>query len=96
MSPDAGGLTANASTGKRLRVAGVAGVVIVVVAVATPTHMMVPINAGTLRVVCERNSIQAMPEIAPGSAIKMMSGSSHDWKLTTMSRYTSTTAKPSP
>ena len=47
-------------------------------AVATPTHMIDPMSAGTLSVVCERNSIQAMPAIAPGSAIKMTKGSSHD------------------
>ena len=65
-------------------------------AVATPTHMMDPISAGTLTVVCERNSTHMMPLSAPGSAIKMTSGSSHDWKFTTISRYTSTTAKTSP
>ena len=31
-------------------------------------------------------SIQRMPQIAPGSAIRMMSGSIHDWKLMTMRR----------
>ena len=55
-------------------------------AVATPTHMMAPIKAGTLSVVCDRKSIQAIPASAPGSAIRMTSGSSHDWKLTTMRR----------
>ena len=55
-------------------------------AVATPTHMIAPMSAGTLSVVCDRKSIQAIPAIAPGSAIRMTSGSSHDWKLTTISR----------
>ena len=28
------------------------------------------------------NSIHRMPAIAPGSAVRMMNGSSHDWKFT--------------
>jgi hypothetical protein len=44
--------------------------------VATPMHMIVPINAGTLMVVRVRNSIQAIPVSAPGSAVMMMNGSS--------------------
>ena len=55
-------------------------------AVATPMHMIAPIRAGTLRVVRVRNSIQRMPASAPGSAVRMMNGSSHDWKFTTMRR----------
>ena len=55
-------------------------------AVATPTHMIEPISAGTDSVVPVRNSIQTMPASAPGSAIRMMNGSSHDWKFTTISR----------
>ena len=55
-------------------------------ATATPTVIMAPIIAGTLTVVCVTNNIQMMPEIAPGKATTMMNGSSHDWKLTTMSR----------
>ncbi len=67
-------------------------------AVATPIDMIDPISDGTLSVVRVTNSIQRMPAIAPGSAVRMMNGSSHDWKLTAISRYTSTTAKtiPSP
>ncbi len=53
-------------------------------AVATPTHMIDPISAGTLSVVCDRKSIHAMPAMAPGSAIRMTSGSSQDWKFTTI------------
>ena len=37
-----------------------------------------------------------MPVKAAGSALMMMNGSSHDWKFTTISRYTSTMATPSP
>ena len=35
-------------------------------AVATPMHMMAPVKAGTLRVVPVRNNIQTMPASAPG------------------------------
>jgi len=55
-------------------------------AVPTPTHMIEPISAGTESVVPLKNSIHTMPASAPGSAIRMMNGSSHDWKLTTRSR----------
>ena len=55
-------------------------------AVATPMHMIAPVSAGTLTVVCVRNSIQTMPASAAGSAVMMMNGSSQDWKLTTISR----------
>ena len=55
-------------------------------AVATPMHMIAPVSAGTLNVVCDRNSIQTMPASAAGSAEMMMNGSSHDWKFTTISR----------
>ncbi len=55
-------------------------------AVATPMHMIAPVSDGTLKVVCVRNSIHTMPASAPGSAETMMNGSSHDWKLTTISR----------
>ena len=55
-------------------------------AVATPTLMMAPINAGTLKVVCVTNSIHTMPANPAGSAVMMMNGSSQDWKFTTMSR----------
>ena len=44
------------------------------------------IRAGTLSVVRVRKSIQAMPARAPGSAVRMTNGSSHDWKFTTISR----------
>ena len=55
-------------------------------AVATPTHIMAPISDGTLRVVPVTKSIHKMPAMAPGRAVRMMNGSSQDWKLTAMSR----------
>ena len=54
--------------------------------VATPTHMIEPISAGSDSVVPVRYRIHTMPASAPGSAIRMMNGSSHDWKFTTISR----------
>ena len=47
-------------------------------AVATPIVMIDPISEGTLIVVRVVNSIHKIPDTAAGSAIKMMSGSSHD------------------
>ena len=47
-------------------------------AVATPMHMMEPISDGTLKVVWVTNSIQRMPARAPGSAVRMINGSTHD------------------
>jgi hypothetical protein len=47
-------------------------------AVATPMHMIVPVRDGTFKVVCVSNKIQMMPARAPGSAVMMMNGSSHD------------------
>ena len=55
-------------------------------AVATPTHRMVPISAGTLGVVPLTKSIHTMPASAPGSAVKIKNGSSQDWKLITSTR----------
>ena len=55
-------------------------------AVATPMDMMAPMRAGTLMVVLVAQSIQRIPASAPGRAMRMMSGSSQDWKLTTMRR----------
>ena len=55
-------------------------------AVATPMHMMAPISAGTESVVWVRKRKSTMPASAAGSAVMMMKGSSQDWKLTTMSR----------
>ena len=55
-------------------------------AVATPTHMMAPVRAGTLSVVPVRNSIQTIPASAAGNAEMMMKGSVQDWKFTTISR----------
>ena len=55
-------------------------------AVATPTLMIAPMSAGTLKVVCVTKSIHTMPAKPAGSAVMMMNGSSHDWKLTTISR----------
>ncbi len=46
--------------------------------VATPMHMMAPMSAGTLRVVCVKNKNHAMPASAAGSAEIMMKGSSQD------------------
>ena len=51
-----------------------------------PIHMIAPMSDGTLKVVCVTKSIQTIPLSAPGSAMMMMNGSSHDWKLTTISR----------
>src|SRR6266699_1966711 len=65
-------------------------------AVATPMHMIAPVSAGTLTGVCDRNSIHTIPASAAGRAVMMMNGSSQDWKLTTISRYTSTIAAASP
>jgi hypothetical protein len=47
-------------------------------AVATPMPMIAPIRAGTLSVVRVKYSIHSMPAMAPGSAVRMMKGSSHD------------------
>src|SRR4029077_20086692 len=52
-------------------------------AVATPMLMMVPINAGTLSVVCIKYSIQQIPAKAAGKAVMMINASLQDWKLTT-------------
>ena len=52
--------------------------------VATPIDMMQPIRAGTLIVVRVMNSAHRMPASAPGSAIRMISGSVQDWKFTTI------------
>jgi len=50
-------------------------------AVATPMLISVPIRAGTLSVVPVRNRPQTMPARVPGSAIRMTSGSIQDWKF---------------
>ena len=52
--------------------------------VATPMHMIVPMRLGTLKVVRVAKSIHRMPENAPGKPIRMTSGSSQLWKLTTI------------
>ena len=65
-------------------------------AVATPMLMMAPMNAGTERPSPVAKSAHTTPASATGSALAMMSGSVHDWKLITMMRYTSTTANSSP
>ena len=49
-------------------------------------HMIDPIRLGTLKVVWVTNRIQTIPASAPGSAIKMMNGSSQDWKFTAINR----------
>jgi hypothetical protein len=55
-------------------------------AVAMPMHRIVPVNAGTDSVVRVTNSIHAMPASDAGRPPTITSGSSHDWKLTTISR----------
>ena len=55
-------------------------------AVATPMLMIEPIRAGTLMVVWVDHNIHKIPANAPGKAIRMISGSNHDWKLMTISR----------
>ena len=55
-------------------------------AVATPMHMMQPVRAGTLIVVPVTNKSHTIPQIAAGSAEMMINGSSQDWKFTTISR----------
>ena len=56
-------------------------------AVATPMHMIAPVSAGTLkRRVDEEEHPDDARDAPPGSAEMMMNGSSHDWKLTTISR----------
>ena len=55
-------------------------------AVATPMHMIAPVKAGTESVVWVMNSIQTMPASAVGKALTITKGSSQDWKLTTISR----------
>ena len=47
-------------------------------AVATPTHMMAPVSDGTFKVVCVSSRAHVIPANAPGSAVMMMNGSSHD------------------
>ena len=47
-------------------------------AVATPTHMIEPVSAGTLMVVPVINRNQTIPASAAGNAMRMMKGSSHD------------------
>ncbi len=54
--------------------------------VATPMLMIAPISDGTLMVVPVRKSIHKIPARAPGRAMRMISGSSQDWKLITISR----------
>ncbi len=55
-------------------------------AVATPMHMMAPVSAGTESVVPVPNSIQTIPASAVGSAMTMTNGSTQDWKLMTISK----------
>ena len=55
-------------------------------AVATPTHMMAPVSAGHADRGPDANRIQMMPASAAGSAETTINGSSHDWKFTTISR----------
>lgn len=52
-------------------------------AVATPMVMMVPVSAGTLRVVPVINNIHAIPASAAGKALIIIKGSSQLWKFTT-------------
>src|SRR5579859_1511876 len=55
-------------------------------AVVSPMHISVPINAGTLRWVCVRNSIHMTPPNAKGTAISTINGSIQLWKLMTRNR----------
>ena len=55
-------------------------------AVATPIHMIAPIKEGTFKVVRVNRSTQQMPASAPGNAVMIMKGSSQDWKFTTIRR----------
>ena len=47
-------------------------------AVATPMHMMDPVRAGTLMLVLVTNRNHTIPASAAGSAEMMMNGSSQD------------------
>ena len=47
-------------------------------AVATPMHMTAPVSDGTLSVVRVISRNQQIPASAPGNAVMMMKGSSHD------------------
>ena len=47
-------------------------------AVATPTHMIDPVSAGTLTVVPVTNKNQTIPARVAGRAVRIMNGSSHD------------------
>ena len=58
----------------------------ILLAVATPIHMIAPVSDGTFSVVWVISSIQQIPASAPGNAVMMMKGSSHDWKFTTISK----------
>ena len=61
-----------------------------------PTAMIEPIKDSTLIVVPVSASIQRIPASAPGMAIMIMKGSSHDWNSTTMRKYTNTIASTKP
>jgi hypothetical protein len=65
-------------------------------AVATPMHMIAPVSAGTDSDVPVANSIQTIPASAVGRPSTITSGSSQDWKLTTISRKISTMAAARP
>ena len=65
-------------------------------AVVRPMHISVPINAGTLMGVCDRNSIHNTPPKANGTAISTMSGSIQLWKFITRNKYTKTMASAMP
>jgi len=55
-------------------------------AVATPMHMIAPVSAGTESVVPVPKRIPTMPANAVGSAMTMTKGSIQDWKLMTIKR----------
>ena len=67
-------------------IVGERGIIKMLFDVATPMLMIAPISAGTESVVWVAKSIHTIPASAPGRAIRMISGSSQDWKLTTISR----------
>ena len=48
------------------------------VGLATPMHMIAPINAGTLSVVCVKKRTSTMPAKAAGSAVMITNGPSQD------------------
>ena len=65
-------------------------------AVETPTTMMMPMSAGTLSGVPVSHSENSAPEMATGSPLIATNGRVQDWKFTTITRKTRTAARPRP